>query len=153
MTFDNSNQYRSAKNWIAIGAIIAALAIGMGAFGAHGLQSYLDELANTDAALAVRRLDNWRTAANYQMYHAFGIVVVGIAMMLFESRLLKIAAAFFLVGTFLFSGSLYALVLSEVRVLGAVTPLGGLSFIVGWTLFAIAAIKGKPFLGNESMDS
>ncbi|MCL4123235.1 UNVERIFIED_CONTAM: hypothetical protein GTU68_031409 [Idotea baltica] len=115
----------------------------MGAFGAHGLQNYLDEL----------RLDNWRTAASYQMYHSIGIVIVGIAMIVFESRLLKLAAVFFLLGIILFSGSLYALVISEVRVLGAITPLGGIGFIVGWILFAVAAIKSTPTQNNRPLES
>ena len=117
------------------------LAVGFGAFGAHGLEDHFAKLAETDPALAVKRLGNWRTAAQYHMHHSLAVVAAGLLMQVRRSRIAGFAAACFTIGILIFSGCLYALVLTEVRVLGAVVPLGGLSFMAGWILLAIAALR------------
>ena len=124
------------RHLIFIGAILAGLAVVTGAFGAHGLEGFLKERFASDHNLFLRRMDNWSTAALYQMHHAIGMIFVGIVCMFRKSKWLTVAGISFLIGILLFSGSLYALVLSEVRVLGAITPLGGVSFIVGWVALA-----------------
>jgi len=112
----------SGSNWIRIGAIMAVITVGMGAFGAHALKGRLDEYAQGIYAKAVL----------YQMFHAMGILAVGILMIVRQNSNLNIAGICFTLGIILFSGSLYLLAISGVRWLGMITPLGGVSFIVGW---------------------
>jgi len=118
-------------HWVAWGAVNAALSVAAGAFGAHALKARLPE------ALLV----TFETGARYQMYHALALIAVGLAMGARPSSLFSAAGWAFTVGIVLFSGSLYALALSGVRGLGAVTPLGGVAFLTGWVLFAIAGFK------------
>jgi len=119
--------------WIAIGSLAGLLSVAFGAFGAHALAETLDEKA----------LSIFRTGAQYQMYHALALVLYGVwatqSPGLANSRLGLACGLAFTLG--IFSGSLYALALSGVKVLGAVTPLGGLSFMVGWIAFAILALR------------
>ncbi|MBA3541471.1 MAG: DUF423 domain-containing protein [Deltaproteobacteria bacterium] len=107
---------------VALGAINAAIAVAAGAFGAHGLKERLTPHA----------LEIFETGARYQMYHALAMILAGV--------LAARAPGFvFQIGIVVFSGSLYALALSDVKVLGAITPLGGLAFIVGWLWLAWTA--------------
>ena len=115
--------------WIVIGAVSAFVSVAAGAFGAHALR----------ARLAPDLLTIFETGARYHMYHSLGLIAIGLLMHLRPSPLLNGAGWAMLVGILLFSGSLYALALSGVRVLGAITPLGGLGFLTGWVLFAVAA--------------
>ena len=117
--------------WVAIGAISAALSVACGAFGAHALRSHL-----TPENLAV-----FETAARYQMYHALALIAVGLLSVKVDSVAVRVAGIAFTSGSVLFSGSLYALVLSNIRALGMITPIGGLGFIVGWCALAVAALK------------
>lgn len=157
---------RTSKFWISAGALCAALSVGLGAFGAHGLKDVIGKsftpkkTASTDTDSDVeagtveielepetrsqfiqRRLENWETASRYQMYHALGMILVALSCVVHNSKLCRIAAILFSIGIVLFSGSLYALVLTNVKVLGAIVPLGGLSFIAGWICFALAVRK------------
>lgn len=117
-------------NWmIALGALSGALAVMAGAFGAHDLK----------AKLSPELLATWGTAAEYHMYHALALVLVGVLAATQPQLSLSGPGAAFLVGIVLFSGSLYVLALSGVKILGAVTPFGGLAFIVGWLWLAWAA--------------
>ncbi|NTX13000.1 DUF423 domain-containing protein [Myxococcus sp. CA056] len=120
--------------WLVLGAVNAFLSVSAGAFGAHALK----------ARLPPDLLVIFETGARYHMYHALGLLAVGLLSLLRPSSLLNGAGWAMLVGIVLFSGSLYALALSGVRVLGAVTPLGGLGFLAGWALFAIAAWRATP---------
>lgn len=117
-----------AERWIMTGAVSAALAIGAGAFGAHGLRSRLDP----------RSLEIFETGAHYQLIHALALVLVGVLVAAGWHRAAR-AGVGFLVGTIVFSGSLYALAISGVKVLGAITPIGGVGFIVGWIMLAHVA--------------
>ena len=117
--------------WVAIGAISAALSVACGAFGAHALRAHL-----TPENLAV-----FETAARYQMYHALALIAVGLLSVKVDSVAVRVAGIAFTSGSVLFSGSLYALVLSNIRALGMITPIGGLGFIVGWCALAVAALK------------
>jgi uncharacterized membrane protein YgdD (TMEM256/DUF423 family) len=119
------------RSWILIGALSAALAVITGAFAAHGLRGHIDA-----AGLAI-----WETASRYQMVHALALVAVGLASERLRGRVLVAAGVCFVLGTLLFCGSLYALVLSGVRGLGAVTPIGGVAFIAGWLCLAWAAVR------------
>ena len=133
---------RRGGRWIAIGAIFGLLAVGFGAFGAHGLEDHFAKLTETDPALAVKRLGNWHTAAQYHMHHSIAIVLAGLLMQSRGSRIAGFSATCFAIGIVIFSGCLYTLVLTEIRVLGAIVPLGGLSFMAGWILLAVAAFRG-----------
>ncbi len=111
----------------------ALLAVLSGAFAAHGLKTMLD----------AQQLALFETAARYQMYHALALLIVGILASLrqFSEPLLKLAAFAFILGIFLFCGSLYLLALSGITWLGAITPLGGTAFLAGWLALMIAALK------------
>ncbi|WP_342380774.1 DUF423 domain-containing protein [Myxococcus stipitatus] len=120
--------------WLVLGAVNAFLAVGAGAFGAHGLK----------ARLSPDLLVIFETGARYHMYHSLGLVAVGLFGYLRPTSLLSGAGWAMLVGILLFSGSLYALALTGVRTLGAITPLGGLGFLAGWALLALAAWRAAP---------
>jgi uncharacterized membrane protein YgdD (TMEM256/DUF423 family) len=118
----------------AAGAWSGGTAVALGAFGAHGLRSIL-----SPEMLAV-----YETGVRYQMYHALALIAAGVAGFSArdpERRLLLGASLAFGCGTLLFSGSLYALALTGIRALGAVTPAGGLAFIAGWALFGAAFLR------------
>jgi len=109
------------------------LAVMIGAFAAHGLKQMLD----------IYSLGLFETAARYQMYHALALLIVAVfsAIPQFSTHWLKFAAIAFILGMILFSGSLYLLALSGIKWLGAITPLGGIAFILGWLALIIAALK------------
>lgn len=124
---------RSAQTLIAVGSLFAALAVAAGAFGAHMLKSILDP-----PMLAV-----FETAARYQMYHALGMIAVGLAGQVFGCPQVARAGWCFAAGIFLFCGSLYGVSLLGIRWLGAMTPIGGLAFITGWMLFGWSIWREK----------
>ena len=116
--------------FITIGALSGFLAVAAGAFGAHALRDRL----STDM------LGVFQTGATYQMYHALALVGVGILLARFSvdgSALVSAAGWLFVAGTLLFSGSLYALSLSNTTWLGAITPIGGIAFLLGWLALAV----------------
>ncbi|MDC0714596.1 DUF423 domain-containing protein [Stigmatella sp. ncwal1] len=117
------------RMWIVLGAANAFLSVAAGAFGAHALKARLSQ-----DLLAI-----FETGARYHMYHALGLLAVGLLAQSRPSALLSGAGWAMLAGIVLFSGSLYALALSGVRALGAITPLGGVGFLVGWALLALGA--------------
>lgn len=120
--------------FIAIAAINGFLAVGLGAFAAHGLRDRLPE-----DLLAV-----FQTGVQYQMYHALALFGVGLLGIQFaDSPLLRASGFMFIAGIVIFSGSLYILSLSGIRWLGAITPIGGLAFLTGWLLLAIAMLAGR----------
>lgn len=111
-------------NYGVLGSALAFLAVALGAFGAHGLA---ERVSPAD-------LEIWKTAAHYHLIHAAMIAVLGLL-----APQIRFAPALFAVGTVVFSGSLYILVLSGVRVWGAVTPIGGVLFLAGWAALGVAA--------------
>ena len=117
--------------FFALGAASAFIAVGAGAFGAHGLEG----------RIPAERLTTFEIAARYQMYHALGLVAVAWAATRWPGSLTTSAGWLFVVGTLLFSGSLYVLSLSGIRWLGAITPLGGVAFLAGWACLAWAALQ------------
>ncbi|MBC1946754.1 DUF423 domain-containing protein [Listeria welshimeri] len=118
------------KKTIITGAVFAGLAVLLGAFGAHALKDVLGRYAST-----------WETGVQYQMFHAVGILIIGLLMEKQTSRLYNWAAILFSVGIVFFSGSLYVLSISRVTVLGAITPIGGVCFVVGWFLLILGVSK------------
>ena len=112
------------KDWIGVGAVFSALAIVCGAFGAHALRARLDP----------EQLEIWRTAVLYHLIGALALVLYGLLVRGRPGR--GIAGWCFLLGILIFSGSLYSLALGAPRILGAVTPVGGVLLIAGWLFFA-----------------
>ena len=119
--------------WFATGAIAAGIAVALGAFGAHGLKSRVEP-----ALLVV-----FETGLRYHMYHALALVALGLAHARSAAALWNVAGWLFLAGIVVFSGSLYAMTLTGARWLGAITPLGGLAFLLGWAAAAFAAFKAS----------
>jgi uncharacterized membrane protein YgdD (TMEM256/DUF423 family) len=120
------------KTFIIIGAINAFLAVALGAFGAHGLEGRVEQ----------KYLEIWKTGVTYQMFHATGLLIVGVLLgRLPANALLSWSGWMMLIGIVLFSGSLYVMTLTKISVLGAITPLGGLSFLAAWILIVVAAVK------------
>lgn len=117
--------------WLAFSAAYGLLGVVLGAFGAHALRARL-----SPDLLAV-----WHTAVEYQFYHALALGLTGLLLRGNSDRLLDAAGGCFALGVLVFSGSLYALVLSGVKVLGAVTPIGGLLLIIGWGLLLVSALR------------
>ncbi|MGW8956516.1 DUF423 domain-containing protein [Paenibacillus sp. NPDC055715] len=122
------------RRWIIVGSIMMLLAVAIGAFGAHIVKTRIDA-----DALAV-----YETGVKYHMIHAVGLLIIALAAGQWgASARLKWAARLLFTGIILFSGSLYVLSLTGIRVLGAITPLGGVCFIAGWFLLALAALGLK----------
>jgi len=115
------------------------LAVALGAFGAHGLKTRLASLSDV-----AQRLDWWQTAAHYQLAHALAIGLCAQLLARSPGRPATFAVACFGAGIALFSGSLYAMTLTGLRALGAVTPLGGLLLLCGWLSLIAAALKLEP---------
>jgi uncharacterized membrane protein YgdD (TMEM256/DUF423 family) len=120
-------------NWTAVGAALMALAVGMGAFGAHGLRGRLDAYSMTV----------YEKAVFYHFVHALGILLVAL---LARTNAITIpgqtrVAWLLLIGILIFSGSLYALAVTGARMLGAITPIGGLAFIIGWLALVYEALR------------
>jgi len=113
------------------GAVFMALGVLLGAFGAHALKNII-----SPEMLAV-----YKTGVEYQFYHALGLLLIGLIGFQVKSKYLRWSGLFITIGIILFSGSLYVLTLSGIRALGAITPIGGLSFVAGWIFLAIAIIK------------
>ena len=121
----------TAKLFLSIGAISGALSVMLGAFGAHGLKDKLSE----------KMLVNYMTGVEYHFYHTLALLAVGLLALHFQSRLLTASGWAFTIGILIFSGSLYVLAMTGITKLGAITPIGGLAFIIGWILLAAAVLK------------
>ena len=114
---------------LCVAGLLLALATACGAFGAHALKGQL----------APERLQLWETAVRYQFFQSLGLIGVGLALRSIDAGVLRAAAALIVAGVLLFSGSLYALSFGAPRAFGALTPVGGLAWIIGWLLFAYGA--------------
>ncbi|MEZ5063241.1 MAG: DUF423 domain-containing protein [bacterium] len=119
------------RAFLATGAILGFLAVAAGAFGAHALRE----------VLPADRLAVFETGARYQMFHALALIGVAFVAGKRRGQAAPLAGWLFLLGTILFSGSLYALALTGVRAWGAVTPLGGVAWLAGWAALALAALR------------
>ena len=117
--------------FITISAVFGFLGVALGAFGAHGLKS----------KLSADMMTIFETGARYHLIHAVALFGIGILARQMDVTAIKVAGISMIFGILVFSGSLYALAMSGVRVLGAITPIGGLGFLVGWAALAVAAIQ------------
>ena len=122
--------------FLVLAGINGFLGVALGAFGAHGLRG---SLAN--AADGARRLEVWETAARYQLLHALALGLVAYLTTRSQSQAAALAGYLFQAGIVIFSGSMYALTLSGVRALGAITPFGGLALLAGWACLVLAALR------------
>jgi uncharacterized membrane protein YgdD (TMEM256/DUF423 family) len=133
--------------WMSVGAILSGTAVLCGAFAAHGLDTQFATryegktrmVAGREIPLAEKFLGDFRTGAEYQMYHGLGLIALGLWQERRPSRAASVAGWCFLAGTVFFSGSLYILTLTGVTKWGMVTPIGGVFFLIGWAAFAVAA--------------
>lgn len=118
--------------FLAIASVLAGLAVALGAFASHALKE----------SLTAQSLQIWETGTKYQMYHALALFLVALLISQQETSAisLTIAGYAFIVGILLFSGSLYALSLTNIKILGAITPIGGVAFLIGWVCLVITAI-------------
>ncbi|MGB0522846.1 MAG: DUF423 domain-containing protein [Flammeovirgaceae bacterium] len=119
---------------LVAGMIMAGLAVGIGAFGAHGLKEVLTEN---------QRMETFETGVKYHFYHALGMILIGILMFHISNPLLGKAGLALFIGILIFSVSLYVLSLTNIKWLGAITPIGGLAFLIGWGMCAWAVLKAE----------
>jgi len=119
------------KIFAILGAVLGGLSVAAGAFGAHALKGHLEP----------RMLEVFETGARYQMYHALALFAVAWVYQQTQAQTAQVAGWAFLVGVLLFSGSLYAMAFTGIRGLGAITPIGGVAFLIGWGALAAAATK------------
>ena len=117
--------------WIVIGACFACLAVVLGAFAAHGLKS---KISTEDLAI-------FETGVRYQMYHSLGLILLGLIGFQTAQDIVLFPAIMFIIGIIIFSGTLYLIPLTGSRWLGAITPIGGTAFILGWSFLIYNLIK------------
>lgn len=118
------------KLFIILGALCTMMSVGTGAFGAHGLEGKLSD----------KYMSVWEKAVNYQMYHGLGLIIIGVISGT-TSINVNWAGWLLFLGVVFFSGSLYILALTQIRILGAITPIGGVLFIAGWLMLIIPTFK------------
>lgn len=141
-----------SRAWLTLGAVLAGLAVMLGAFGAHGLDKHFAKKYGETAPKAIggfevpasyKYLEDYKTGVTYHMWHALGLIAVGLLSNVRPRRSLQVAGWAFLLGILLFSGSLYVLTIAGPKWMGVtwglVTPFGGTLFLVGWVALAIAA--------------
>lgn len=119
--------------FLILAALSGAISVGAGAFGAHAMRARLD----------ARLFEVFETGAQYQMYHALALLAVAWVASRWPGPLVTASGWLFVAGTILFSGSLYAMALTGIRALGAITPLGGACFIAGWLALAVAVMRAR----------
>jgi uncharacterized membrane protein YgdD (TMEM256/DUF423 family) len=120
-----------SKTILLAASVFLAMAVIIGAFGAHGLKSHL----------SAESLQTYKTGVEYHFYHALGILMIGVLAVYMPHVYLKWSAILLSAGIILFSGSLYVLAITGIKWLGAITPLGGLSFIAGWIILFVGVWK------------
>jgi uncharacterized membrane protein YgdD (TMEM256/DUF423 family) len=130
----------SGSRWIAISGILGALAVLIGAFAAHWFEKFPGVSSLT--AEQLEESQRWlETGVRYHFYHTLAILAVGLLEASSPDPKLNVAGALFVAGILLFSGLLYVMAITHLRILGAIVPIGGLSFCAGWVLLAAAAVR------------
>lgn len=122
-----------AKSMIQFAAILGLSGVAYGAFGAHALKG----------VLTAQQLGWWATAVQYQLVHAVALLVLGVWQLQQPQKWLSLSAWFMVIGALFFCGSLYTMALTDIRIFGAITPIGGSSWLVGWALLIVAGQKVK----------
>lgn len=146
MALSKTPTLNPARHWIVLGAIFAALAVAAGAFGAHALEATMET-----AEAGPKRLAAWKTAAQYQFLSALGLIALGL-MPTTKTKSQFVSGASMTVGILVFSGVLYTYSLTYIKILGAIVPIGGVSMLVAWVTFAIAATGAtrNPAIGSNT---
>jgi uncharacterized membrane protein YgdD (TMEM256/DUF423 family) len=134
LLFNSNKAGIMSKIILMTAALLMSLAVAAGAFGAHALKTHL----------SAEMLQTWKTAVDYHFYHALGLLLIGVLALVLPGLNTKWPAILLFTGIVLFSGSLYTMALTGIKVLGAITPLGGLSFIAGWLLLLFNVWKKWP---------
>jgi uncharacterized membrane protein YgdD (TMEM256/DUF423 family) len=124
---------QTTKQFLLLGTILMALAVCLGAFGAHGLKKIV----------SAEMLTVYQTGIQYQFYHALGLCVVAFISHIHDTKWVKIAGNIMFVGVIIFSFSLYVLVLLDIKWLGAITPIGGVLMVISWTVLAWSILKSE----------
>ena len=133
----------TARFPLIAGALLGGLAVALGAFGAHWLRGAVAEWG-LESTEQIRRMEVWEIAVRYQMYHALALLLVGgLTERNPSPGLWKFIAWMFIIGVAIFSGCLYALAFTGVKVLGAIVPIGGAAFLVGWGTMLVAVFRGR----------
>ncbi len=125
------NLLPTSRRFIALGAVTAFLSVALGAFGAHAVKN----------SISPELLRVYQTAVEYQFFHALGLILLGLIYQQLPQRLVSLSGWLMLAGIVVFSGSLYILSLSGVRWLGAITPIGGMAFLLAWLILVYALIR------------
>lgn len=120
------------KLFLIIGSIFGVLSVVIGAFGAHALKNLLESSARTET---------FETAVKYQFYHALALILLGVLLFNLKHQLFNYAGYSFVIGTIIFSGSLYILSLTGIAKFGMITPIGGLFMIAGWIFLLVGVLK------------
>ena len=149
-----------ARFWMRTGAVLGGLGVILGALAAHGLEGRLLELyggkvkmlMGTEIPAPQKYLADFKTAAEYQMYHALAILAVGLLPGTASQKSANVAGWCFLLGTILFSGSLYVLVLTGQTKLGMITPIGGVLFVVGWIALFKCVLNTTRVVSRQSSE-
>lgn len=122
-----------SKYFILLAAISGFLATCLGAFGAHALK----------AKISIDMLAVYQTGISYQFYHSLALLLLGLLMIHYNNKYLKLSGIMFTVGILLFSGSLYLLAITGIKQLGIISPFGGVAFMIGWLMLVVGVIKDK----------
>ena len=134
---------KSSRLLIIVGLFVGGLAVALGAFGAHSLETqipkwYPDELEQ------IKKMATWEIGVRYQMYHALALMLFGIVSAIWKVPKVALGGWIVFAGTIVFSGSLYVIVLADISIFGLVAALGGTLLIIGWTVAGFAFAFGKP---------
>jgi uncharacterized membrane protein YgdD (TMEM256/DUF423 family) len=132
----------SPRVWIFIGALSAAIGVGLGAYHAHGLEPMLERRGSSPEEID-RQMHSFDVGVRYEMYHALGLILVGLLSEQGAKRCLSASGLLFVAGTLLFSGCLYIPVLSGMKLPWYLVPSGGAAFIAGWIVLCIGALISK----------
>jgi uncharacterized membrane protein YgdD (TMEM256/DUF423 family) len=127
-----------STTFVALGALLAALAVGLGAFGAHGLKTLVEQ-----NRFSPKDLETFHTAVQYQMIHALGLILIGLLATTRPSLVLSATGWTMLAGILIFSGFLYAYVATGTKLFAMLVPIGGVAFIAAWLGVAIAVLKSR----------
>ncbi len=130
------------KGWLVVGALFGLTGVALGAFGAHGLEKGL-AASGLDAGTVADRLGTWEVAVRYQIYHALALLILGVLATRCGTLSRLLSGIAFVLGVLIFSGCLYGYVLSGVKTLAMIVPVGGVLLIVGWGLLIVAVCQGQ----------
>jgi uncharacterized membrane protein YgdD (TMEM256/DUF423 family) len=140
---DKTGHASPSRRWLFIAGISGAIAVGIGAIGAHSLPKQL-ESRGLESEVIAKKLEQCELGVRYQMYHTLALAILGLAPATHRCRSMRIAAGMFVAGILLFSGGLYSIVFLDQIIHWSIVPLGGTTLILGWMTLAVAALTCRP---------